>query len=532
MGYRATWDSVSSHPVPAWFDDAKLGVFVHWGLYSVPGWAPRVPDIATILRTHRPSWLLRHNPYAEWYANTVTLPGSPTAVHHRETYGAGTDYDAFRPAFESASAGADLDGLAALCRDAGARYVVLTTKHHDGYCLWPTAQRHPVKGAYHARRDLVGALTDAVRAEGLRMGLYYSGGYDWPYSGARLASLGDVLLAGPPQPEYARYAEGHVRELIARYRPSVLWNDIGWPPASDLPALFADYYNAVGDGVVNDRWFQGSRRSAALDATVRAAAALVEGVWPLLPHRYKRVPAPRVRHADFTTPEYATFATVPGHKWEATRGIGHSFGANRNEAAGDLLSAEDLIRLLVDVTAHNGNLLIGVGPDPSGRVPEGQARPLAALGQWLAVNGEGVYGTRPWGRPAARSADGTPVRFTQKDDALYVALLATPPAAELVLPSVRVDEGGTPMEAQVLGARRAGATARRDGDGALVIDLAPSPPGGPVPVVRLRPGRRCRPAADLDGARGHPGTGAGGAPGGCAGAQAPTDVTWVSPKRP
>src|SRR5262245_36100326 len=95
MAYQPTWDSVREHDVPAWFHDAKLGIFLHWGLYSVPGWASQEPDIQTILREHGPRYLLRNNPYAEWYANTLQIDGSPTQRHHAETYGAGTPYDAF-----------------------------------------------------------------------------------------------------------------------------------------------------------------------------------------------------------------------------------------------------------------------------------------------------------------------------------------------------------------------------------------------------------------------------------------------------
>ena len=117
--YEATWESVSTHRVPTWYEDAKLGVFLHWGLYSVPAWAERVPDIQTILRRHRPAWMLRHNPYAEWYANTVQLSGSPTRRHHDDTFGRGFPYDGFVPLFDEASSRADLEGLASVCRAGG-----------------------------------------------------------------------------------------------------------------------------------------------------------------------------------------------------------------------------------------------------------------------------------------------------------------------------------------------------------------------------------------------------------------------------
>jgi alpha-L-fucosidase len=154
--YEGTWDSVRTHRVPDWYEDAKLGVFLHWGLYSVPGWAPRVPDIQEMLVKNGPKRMLRENPYAEWYLNTMQVRGSPTQRHHREVYGDNYPYDNFVKTFNDASRGANVDALAGLCQAAGARYVVLTTKHHEGFALWPSSVQHPVKGAYHAGRDLAG----------------------------------------------------------------------------------------------------------------------------------------------------------------------------------------------------------------------------------------------------------------------------------------------------------------------------------------------------------------------------------------
>jgi alpha-L-fucosidase len=485
--YDATWESVTSHRAPSWYEDAKLGVFLHWGLYSVPAWAPRVPDIQTILKHHGPAWMLRNNPYAEWYANTVQLPESPTRRHHDENYGPGFAYDGFVPLFDGASAEADLGGLASVCRRSGARYVVLTTKHHDGFCLWPSALAHPVKGAYHARRDLVGDLTDAVRSEGMRMGLYYSGGYDWPYNSVVVRTLGDALLAGPTGADYAAYAAGHVRELVARYRPSVLWNDIGWPPGGDLPALFADYYNSVDDGVVNDRWLQSARRGPAFDGAVRVAAAAVELGWRLIPDRYKQLTFPGVRHADFTTSEYAGHDHIVPRKWEATRGVGHSFGANHNEASVDVISATELVRLLVDVVAKNGNLLIGVGPAPDGTLPPWQVAPLDAMGRWLEVHGDAVYDTRPWSVPSTTTSEGTDVRFTLGDDVLYATLFDLPGSRHFVLRGIvagalrGVDLVGvdTPVEWRLV-------------DGSVSVTLPERLPVRPAHVLRMAPASEIR----------------------------------------
>ena len=432
--YEGTWDSVRTHRVPAWYHDAKLGVFVHWGLYSVPGWAPRVPDIQRLLVEAGPRRMLRENPYAEWYLNTMRIRGSPTQRHHAEVYGDSYPYDNFVRVFDDASAGASLDTIASLCQAAGARYVVVTTKHHDGFALWPSAVPHPVKGRYHARRDLVGDLCEAVRSRQMRMGLYYSGGYDWPFNGAVIRRGADAVLAVPHGRPYVDYVTAHVRELIDRYEPSVLWNDIGWPSGGNLAGLFAYYYNAVDEGVINDRWRETPLpRNVAGVALVRAAGALVERGWRLIPERRKRLSFSTPPHCDFRTPEYEVLPTTSERKWELARGLGHSFGANRHERPEDIISATELIQMFCDVVARNGNLLIGVGPRPDGTVPETQQAPLRELGAWLAANGDAIYGSRPWVTPESSSFDGTPVRFTKGAEAVYALVLGKPSGRQVTL---------------------------------------------------------------------------------------------------
>jgi alpha-L-fucosidase len=425
--YEPTWESVSTHEVPAWYDDAKLGVFLHWGLYSVPGWAPQVPDIQQLLRDEGPAGMLRSNPYAEWYLNSMQIPGSPTQLHHQEVYG-DAPYDHFITAFDAGSATADLDALARVCQDSGARYVVLTTKHHDGFTLWPSQHRHPVKGAYRARRDIVGDLTEAVRAHGMKMGLYYSGGYDWPWNDAVVARAADTMLAVPSDPAYHACATAHVLELIDRYAPSVLWNDVCWPAGGDLAGLFAHYYNTVSDGVINDRWLQPTGpRNRVGDAVATGLGELVQAAWQHLPESWRSLTFPAAHHFDFNTPEYASFDEIREKKWEATRGVGHSFGANRNERPQDIVTATQLVRMLCDVVSKNGNLLIGIGPGPDGTVPDEQVEPLHGLGDWMAVNGPALYGSRPWTVPSTTTTEGTEVRFTRHGDSTVFALVIDTP---------------------------------------------------------------------------------------------------------
>ncbi len=434
--YEGTWESVGTHTVPDWYDDAKLGVFLHWGLYSVPGWAPRVPDIQRLLVKDGPKRMLRENPYAEWYLNSLQIKGSPTQLHHARVYGDHYPYDNFVKTFNDASAGANIEAMADACRSAGARYVVLTTKHHDGFALWPSGIAHPTKGRYHASRDLVGDMAEAVRARRMRMGLYYSGGYDWPYNNAVLRTAADAVLAVPYGRGYVQYVTAHVRELIDRYQPSVLWNDIGWPLDGRLAELFAYYYNVVEEGVVNDRWREAGRRNKAIDGGVRVAGALVQALWPIIPQKRKHLTFATPKHYDFRTPEYDVLQTVSQHKWEMARGVGHSFGANRDEQAEDIIGETELIQMFCDIVSKNGNLLIGIGPRPDGTIPDTQMEPLRRLGSWLAANGEAIYGSRPWVVTESQTVEGAPLRFTQSGEGVYALVMGMPSGRRVTLRSI------------------------------------------------------------------------------------------------
>jgi alpha-L-fucosidase len=448
-----------------------------------------VPDIQQLLVKDGPKRMLRENPYAEWYRNTMRIPGSPTQLHHARVYGEDYPYDNFVRTFDDASSGADLDALADLCRSAGARYVVLTTKHHDGFALWPSNVAHPVKGAYRARRDLVGDLSEAVRARRMRMGLYYSGGYDWPYNDAVLSTAADAVLAAPHGRPYVDYVTAHVRELIDRYAPSVLWNDIGWPGDPRLPQLFADYYNAVEEGVINDRWKEpGLPRNAATDALVRALGAVVQAAWSSIPERRKHLTFAAPKHYDFRTPEYDVLRTTSAHKWELARGVGHSFGANRHERPEDIISETVLVQMFCDIVAKNGNLLLGIGPRPDGTIPDEQQAPLRGLGAWLDVNGEAIYGSRPWVVTESISAEGTPLRFTKSGEGVYALLFGVPRERQVTLRAV---DGARVRRVRLVGADAPLEWSVEPG-GDLSVTMPPGLPLSPVTVLDLGTGVRAR----------------------------------------
>jgi len=237
------------------------------------------------------------------------------------------------------------------------------------------------------------------------------------------------FMGSTPAGAYPDYAEAQVRELIERYEPSVLWNDISWPADQDaMNRLFADFYNAVPDGVVNDRWLSSSPQTNLLRSP-EARRAMDERIKARIakhPETFDGIiPAP-VPHSDFRTPEYARFPDIQAKKWEATRGMSHSFGFNRNDAEADYASAETLIGDFIDGVSKNGNLLLNVGPRANGEIPEPQAARLKAFGAWLRTNGASIYGTRPWSRAERVTSDGLPVRFTQGREALNLIVLGAP----------------------------------------------------------------------------------------------------------
>jgi alpha-L-fucosidase len=435
--------------LPAWFDDAKLGIFVHWTAAAVPAYAP-IMDSPFDLAAGGGGWeeAMRCSPYVEWYQNSISIEGSPAALHHAEHYG-DLPYDAFVELFLDGHAGWQPAPWADLFQAAGARYVVLVTKHHDGVLLWPSATSNPHKQRWASERDLVGDLAAAVRERGLRFGTYYSGGLDWTFGGLPMTDFRSMFTAIPQTEEYLAYADAHWAELIERYRPDVLWNDIGYPAAGDLSGLFERYYEAVPDGVVNNRF----------DWMGQTAGAV---------------------HCDFVTPEYSTKGD-PNRKWESTRGIGTSFGFNREESDETYLSPDDLVRMFVDVVAHGGNLLLNVGPTGDGTIPWAQAQRLLALGWWLRTNGDAVYGTRPWQRTDGTTGDGQDVRFTTRDGDLFAIVLGTPGSAQLRL-DVSPPPGAT---VHVLG-HDTPLRWSTEGEG-CVVDLPGRPAPSPAIALRVSP---------------------------------------------
>ncbi len=388
--YSATNASLNQHESPDWFNNAKFGIFIHWGIYSVPAWAPTKNGAST--------------EYAEWYWKQMNNSSDPTYQHHLQTYGKNFNYDDFIPQFTAAKY--DPKAWVQLFQQAGAKYFVDVTKHHDGFALFNTKYSNRNAVAMGPHKDLVKALFDAAAtyAPDLKRGVYYSmpewynpsypgdsadgsfpgGGPHNPYTGAAIPYTGYIPVASYVN----NFQEPQMEELINNYKPDILWCDIGGPNASNT--VFADYFNhgqASGQQVtVNNRCGNSAH--------------------------------------DFTTPEYKTLSTTTIPKWESNRGIDpFSFGYNSATATAAYATSDQLISDLVDITSKNGNLLLDIGPKADGTIPTVMQQRLQDIGAWLKTNGEAIYNTTYWWRTPQ---DGN-VRFTvSPNKAFYMTSLVNP----------------------------------------------------------------------------------------------------------
>jgi len=443
MQYESNLKSVRKHKVPDWYHDAKLGIFIHWGLFSVPGFAVK----RDYNESREEEDHFTQNPYAEWYLNTLRIQESPTQKYHRESYGEDFSYDDFVPIFNNEILKWNPEDMAELFKKAGAQYVVLVTKHHDGFVLWPSKYPNPKKENYHASRDIVGELSSAVKSKGMKMGFYYSGVLDWSFNPNSIITEKDMLMNQIMPSEYLEYANNHWYELIDKYEPIILWNDIGYPWGTNIYEIFAYFYNKYPEGVINDRWIQMHENAIQALQTVpsetikKAESYMLK--WEERALKRKKNKKTRVRkavHYDFLTPEYLSFKVILDQKWETTRGIGNSFGYNKLETEDDYMTSEELIRMFIDIVSKNGNLLLNVGPMADGTIPEIQKQRLLDLGKWLNGNGEAIYRTRPWERAEGTTLNGVEVRFTQNSEAFFIILLDKPKDNKFTVKSLKLEK--------------------------------------------------------------------------------------------
>jgi len=421
--FHDDWETLQHYQVPEWYKDAKFGIFIHWGVYSVPAFG------------------------SEWYPREMYRKGSPEFEHHIATYGAQDKfgYKDFIPMFKAEHF--DPAEWARLFKEAGARYVVPVFEHHDGFSMYDCGLSDWTAVKMGPHRDLAGDLATAVRAEGLHLGasshrvehnFFFDNGRTFP------SDVNDPRFAGlygpahhwmnnegntPLSNDFTYVSKAWTQdwlargaELVEKYHPEILYFDwwIGQPAVrQDLTRFVAFYYNTVQEngkptGVLNYKDFAMQENSGVMDVERGQLAGIRPQYWQ-------------------------TDTSVSNRSW----------GYIENDT---FKSPEFIVHQLADVVSKNGNLLLNIGPKSDGTIPDQVQGILREVGGWLKVNGEAIYGTRPWrvfGEGPTQVTAGafhdtetqpyTPqdLRFTTKNGVLYAIELAWPANRELVIHSLR-----------------------------------------------------------------------------------------------
>lgn len=438
--YQPTWESLATHPTPAWYSDAKFGIFIHWGVYAVPA-------------------------YHEWYLEFISpksnwgqKPGGPpyTAAqddltdsvfsagirkqandYHRKIYGVDFEYDEFIPMFKAEHF--NPGDWADLFTEAGARYVVFTAKHGDEFAMWPSKYNKRNAMKMGPRRDLAGELASAVRSRGMKMGFYHNTTY----------SFWDKRFPGK---EWVKFMNNSVKELVDLYHPDILWGDVlfntvhdekGLPMVDDgcwnSKEVIAYFYNHSlnpDEVLTNDRWGLDTSSIA-----IQSDKAFSKSLWAK--HERNLTLKDAAVLGDIQTPERRNITGIFELPWETCDALDPtSWGYNKQTPDDQYMTTDQVIDYLSDIVSKGGNLLINIGPRADGTIPEVMQERLRGVGNWLKVNGEAIYGTRPWklfGEGPTNDEIGVrgnrnkkvefkpgDVRFTRKANNLYIILLEWP----------------------------------------------------------------------------------------------------------
>ncbi len=402
--YQGTLESIDLHPTPQWYGDAKLCIFYDWGPYSIAGYGEK-------------GWSRAR--YPDWYLNHMYHSYSD---YHAEAWGADFHRDDFIPLFKAENF--DADEIVRMVKMSGAKYIVPFNKHHDGFCLWNSkyTQRDAVDMNPH--RDLTAELVSACEKEGIYHGFYFSvEEYEYPLigedgsleirywsdnmapdnagttdetgeiRGAFNSELHNRMLSGkiPVRNFIDELIVPQAKDFIDTYDPDILWFDGEWQRSAEYyrtPEIVAYFYNqAEGrkEVVSNDRLGMGTRE----------------------------------KHGDFYTSETDEVVEKMTDPWEENRSMSESYGYNRTDSLENYLTADELIQMFVRIVAKGGNLNLMVNPDGSGKVPQIQLDLLKELGDWLKINGEAIYGTRPYETLCDNTQLGQPVWYTMSKDSTY-----------------------------------------------------------------------------------------------------------------
>jgi alpha-L-fucosidase len=469
--FAPAWTSLEKFQTPDWYRDAKFGIFIHWGLYSVPAFDN------------------------EWYPRNMYKKGEKAFEHHVKTFGPQSrfGYKDFIPLFKAEKF--DAAAWAALFKAAGAKYVVPVAEHHDGFPMyasdftdWSAARMGP-------RRDVVGELATAVRAEGLTFGVsshriehwwFFDQGktfdsdvrdatYDAFYGPAVDQKTSEAGTT-PPSQAFLDDWLARTAELVDKYQPQLIWFDwwIAQPAVhAHLQRFAAFYYNrgaAWGKGVAINYKKHGGESFPDTAGVLDIERGQLAAMRPLF---------------------WQTDTAVSKTSW--------GYVANH-----DYKTVDSIIDDLIDIVSKNGCLLLNIGPRPDGTIPEIEQRMLREIGQWLGSNGEAIYGTRPWtifGEGPTAVVEGPfadtkrkaftaeDIRFTRKGTALYAIALAWPDSGVLTIASLA--QGSQLLSAEIATVELLGGAApvsiTRDAKG-LHVKLPPAPAVRPPAVaLRIRP---------------------------------------------
>ena len=402
--YRGTLESLDRHATPRWYRDAKLGIFFDWGPYSIAGYGEK-------------GWTRAR--YPDWYLNRMY---HDYAAYHKRTWGEDFQRDDFLPLFHAENFHAR--EIVEMVKMSGARYLVPFSKHHDGFCLWGSEYTMRDAVDMGPGRDLAGALAGACEEAGIPYGFYFSvEEYEYPLIGPD-DSLMIRYWSGDIAPDDAalQYRDGEIlglfestlhnrmlsgkipvrdfindlivpqaKEFIDRFDPDILWFDGEWQRPAEYyrtPEIVAYFYNRTEgrkEVASNDRFGRGTREGC----------------------------------GDFYTSETDEVVLRLDEPWEENRSMSESYGYNRSDSLENYLSADELVGMLVRIVAKGGNLNLIVNPDGTGKVPEIQLSLLGELGRWLSVNGEAIYGTRPYEVTCDNTQLGQPVWYTMSRDSVY-----------------------------------------------------------------------------------------------------------------
>ncbi|XP_063165253.1 plasma alpha-L-fucosidase [Candoia aspera] len=377
--YDPTWESLDSRPLPLWFDEAKFGVFIHWGVFSVPSFGSE--------------WFW-------WYWQKEKK--EPYVTFMKKNYRPGFTYEDFGPFFTAEFF--DANQWADILNASGAKYVVLTSKHHEGFTLWGSKYSWAWNSVdIGPKRDLVAELASSIRKRtSLRFGLYHSL-FEW----FNPLFLDDAASTFRKQQFPNAKTLPELYEIVKQYHPEILWSDgdgnapdTYWNSTSFLAWLYNE--SPVRNTVVtNDRWGAGT--------------ICKHGGYFTCADRY--------------SPKH-----LLSRKWEDCMTIDkQSWGYRRNAQLSDYLTIEDLIKQLVETVSCGGNLLVNIGPTHDGRIPVIFEERLKQMGTWLALNGEAIFSTKPWRAQNDSMTPGVWYTFKPKEDILYAIFLNWPSSGTLTL---------------------------------------------------------------------------------------------------